>query len=275
MRNHVVTALVSSTALLVAVPAVAQTAVFTNEDRVEDRIDDLNDDIADAAEREIDAFGNEGRARGFTGNVSLSATATDGNTDTADIGIGSRLGYFDGVNGHKLSLSYDYSEENDTETSNSLLAGYDYTRELGRNTFVFGKGVAVYDEFDSYEEDYFVGVGLGYRFYNTADIQWSVQAGPGYRGTVDTNGEWNDEAAYTISSNYAHKLSDTVWVTNDTNFIGSEQSEYITNDLAVNVSMTDALALRTSLLTEHNTDPLPGFEKTDNKLGVSVVYSFN
>ncbi len=39
--------------------------------------------------------------------------------------------------------------------------------------------------------------------------------------------------------------------------------------------MTDQLALRTSLLTEYRTDPLPGFKDTDNTLGVSVVYTFN
>jgi putative salt-induced outer membrane protein len=39
--------------------------------------------------------------------------------------------------------------------------------------------------------------------------------------------------------------------------------------------MTDALALRTSVLTEYHTDPEPGFKSTDNTFGVSVVYSFN
>ncbi|GAD56894.1 hypothetical protein MBELCI_2946 [Limimaricola cinnabarinus LL-001] len=41
------------------------------------------------------------------------------------------------------------------------------------------------------------------------------------------------------------------------------------------VSMSDALAMRTNLYTEYRTDPEPGFDDTDNTLGVSIVYSFN
>ena len=49
----------------------------------------------------------------------------------------------------------------------------------------------------------------------------------------------------------------------------------MTNELGLNVSMTETLALRTSILTEYRSNPQPGFVSTDNTLGVSVVYTFN
>ena len=117
---------------------------------------------------------------------------------------------------------------------------------------------------------------MGYRLYNQADLQWTIQAGPGYRFA-----ELNDiadgevsEGALGLSSDYAHKLSDAVFFTNDTDVIWSESDTVVFNDLALNVSMTETLAMRTSVLTEHHTEPGTS-ESTDNTYGVSLVYSFN
>ncbi len=255
--------------------AAAQTAVFGTESELEEGLEDLDEDIEEDFERELDRFGNEGRPLGVTGSVALRGTATSGNTDTADLGIGARLGYFDGVNGHEGRLVYTYGEDDGDTSKNSLLAGYDYTRDFSPAFYGFGTAVVAYDEFDSYETDAFVGAGVGYRVFNTPDIQWSIQAGPGYRYLKTDAGEEIDEAALSVSSNYFNRLNETVFVTNDTDVLASDRDTYVTNELGVNVKMNNELALRTSLLTEYRTDPEPGFDDTDNTLGVSVVYSFN
>ncbi len=64
-------------------------------------------------------------------------------------------------------------------------------------------------------------------------------------------------------------------MTNDTDVITSSSDTVVYNDLALSVSMTDSLALRTSVLTEYHSDPEPGFKDTDNTFGISLVYSFN
>lgn len=61
----------------------------------------------------------------------------------------------------------------------------------------------------------------------------------------------------------------------DTDIIGSDSYTVVYNDLGVNVSMTDTLALRTSLVTEYHTDPAAGRDDTDNNFGVSLVYNFD
>ena len=275
MIARITAAATALAALAAAGPLAAQTAVFTGQDAAGDRVEDIEEDIADAAERDLPAMGNAGLERGFTGSVALRATATSGNTDTADLGIGARLNYFDGLNGNRFRLSYDYSESNGNVSGDSLLLGYDYTRELGRSAYAFAKVQAAYDDFASIEEDYFVGVGAGYRIFQTRDIAWAVQAGPGYRATRAPGGNWDEDAAYTVGSYYSNRISEGVFVTNDTVAIGSDGDALVTNDLALNVALAGNLALRTSLLTEYRTDPLPGFEEVDNKLGVSVVYTFD
>ena len=64
-------------------------------------------------------------------------------------------------------------------------------------------------------------------------------------------------------------------MTNDTDIITSSSDTVVYNDLALSVSMTDSLALRSSILTEHHTDAAVGDKSTDNTFGLSLVYSFN
>lgn len=264
-------------AAIIASSASAQTLI--GRDTVAgDRNDDLIEAIEDDAERELDRFGNEGRADGFTGSVALRGIVQSGNTDTTNIGIGSDMNYVSGPNGLELQLNYAYSKDEDEDADESLFYGLEYTRDLNPQFFGFAKlqGSADSATDAQFETDTFLSFGAGYRVFNEADRQWSVQAGPGYRFAQlndITDGDVS-EGAFGVSSDYAHKLTDTVFLTNDTDVIWSESDTVVFNDLALNVAMTETLALRTSVLTEYHTEPGTA-EATDNTFGVSLVYSFN
>lgn len=270
---------VGAVALIAALSATSVSAqTLTGRASVAgDRNDDLIEAIEDDAERELDRFGNEGRPQGFTGSVALRAIASTGNTDSVDVGIGSDLNYVWGPNGIELQLNYAYGEDDGKKTEESLFYGLEYTRDFNPLVFGFAKLQGSIDEFSDYETDTFASFGVGYRVFNDPNRQWSVQAGPGYRFSelADvTKGDIN-EGAFGISSDYAHKLTETVYLTNDTDVIWSKSDTVVFNDLALSVSMTDTLALRTSVLTEYHTDVAKGVNNTDNTFGVSLVYSFN
>ncbi len=251
--------------------------VFTGTNIAEDRNEDLLEDIEDDADRDLDNFGNEGRSEGYSGSFALRGIANSGNTDSVDLGVGSDINYVWGPNGIELQLSYTYGEDDGVKNEESLFYGLEYTRDLNPRLFGFAKVQGSVDEFSSFESDTFVSFGAGYRILNTADSQWSVQAGPGYRFAdfSDVASADISEGAFGVSSDYARKLTDTTFFTNDTDIITSSSDTVVYNDLAISVSMTDSLALRTSVLTEYHTDPEPGFKNTDNTFGVSLVYSFN
>jgi len=275
--------IVSRTALAVALfaavsttAAKAQTA-FTGSDEASIRNEALLDAIESDAERDVAAFGNEGRPQGFTGSFALRGIAASGNSESVDIGIGTDLDYVDGPNGYGLQLNYSFGSEAGVKTEESLIYGLEYTRDFTPQFFGFAKLQGSSDSFASITNDTFVGVGAGYRIINRPDLQWSVQAGPGYRfanlsavAAADVS-----EAAFAISSDYSHKLSDRVSVTNDTDIIASNFDTAVLNDLAISLAMSEGFALRASLLTEYHSDPEPGFSNTDNTAGISLVYSFN
>jgi putative salt-induced outer membrane protein len=256
--------------------AMSQT-VFSGTNVAEDQFEDLVEDIEDDADRDLDRFGNEGRPQGFTGSIAARGEFNSGNTDNASIGIGADLNYVQGVNGYQLLLSYTFGESDGVTDEESLFYGLEYTRDLSPRLYGFAKVQGSVDEFSSFETDTFASFGAGYRILNDADHQWSIQAGPGYRFA-----EFNDvtsgdisEAALGIGSNYAIRLTPTTMLTNDTDVIASESDTVVYNDLAISVSVSETLALRTSLLSEYHTDPEPGFDDTDNSFGISMVYSLN
>lgn len=217
---------VGTLALIAALAASAASAqsLVGRDSIAEDRNEDLLEAIEDDAERELDRFGNEGRPQGFDGSVAVRAIASNGNTDSLDIGIGSDLNYVWGPNGIELQLNYAYGEDDGEKTEESLFYSLEYTRDFNPVVFGFAKLQASVDEFSDFETDTFLSLGAGYRIFNDATRQWSVQGGPGYRFAEIsdvTRGDIN-EAAFGISSDYAHKLTDTVFVTNDTDVIWSE-----------------------------------------------------
>ncbi len=267
----------ASVASAMALPAVAQSTTFDKQNAASDAVDAVEEKVNDDFNRSYDrgGFGNQGRSTGWYGSVSATANATSGNTDTTDLGIGTKFGFYDGTNGHDVRLSYSLSKDGNTTTANSGLLGYDYTRNFNGDLFGYGKLTTIYDEFGTFERDTFVGAGIGYRVVDNGSTTWTVQAGPGYRVAKDAAGTEIEETAASLTSKASFELADGTFLTNDTDVLWSESNTLVTNDLGINVKMTDALAMRTSLLTKYNSEPLAGFDEIDNSLGVSLVYTFN
>lgn len=278
MRNSIFIAAAISG--FVATGAVAQTTAFDNRGAAETAVDDLDEQLEDDRERNLADFGNEGRDFGTYGSVALRATsATNDGDNTTDIGIGLRYGSFDGVNGFDVTTSYVYGEDDGVVSKDRLLIGADYRRDFSDRIFGYAQADLFFDNettsLDDYSQDIFVGAGVGYRILNSSDIQWSIQAGPGYRLGQVVGQPDVEEVAASLSNNLFYSLSDTIYLTNDTDVIYSEFATTVSNDLAVNVALTDTLALRTSYATRFNDQSDESFSDGANTLGVSVVYNFN
>lgn len=267
---------VAAAASLVAGAAAAQQTAFDNADRTTDAVAAVEEQVEDSYDRGMSAFGNSGRTLGWTGSVSASMTASKGSVDALNLGMGARLGYYDGTNGHRLSIARNYKQADGATTQDEALFGYDYTRDFGDRLFGFGKASVAYDAFSDTKADVFLGAGVGYRVIDSAKVQWSVQGGPGYRYAIaGDDSVVAKEVAVAVSSYYSNQLADSLFLTNDTDILWSENMTTATNELGLSVAMTDALALRTSLTTKFAGDKIGSLASTNNTLGMSVVYSFN
>lgn len=116
---------------------------------------------------------------------------------------------------------------------------------------------------------------------NTDTTAWRVQAAVGVRYTkavdvidpVAESYEYNTETevGYLLSSRFYHRINDQFFITNDTDYLTSDANDTATNELGLNFKMTDAFATRISYKTEYVSDRAT---RTDNTLGVSLVYGF-
>ena len=275
MKKLTAFAAATSVAVLLSTSAYAQGALVGTE-ALDDRIDDIQEDVGDEFEKSDDTerFGGNQYAQGWTGSLSASLSATSGNTDTADFSLGARMRYGAGPWNHALGAAIEYGEDNDVKSKEEAFLTYEANRYFNDSFYVFGLGSLRYDDFASNRYDAFLGFGPGYRVINTPDMTWRVQAGPGVRYTEDQLGVDETEVAGLASSRFYYKVSDAVFLTNDTDVLYSDVGTLATNEIGVNFKMTDTLSTRVGLRTEHDSDPVPGTRSTDNALTAAIVFGF-
>lgn len=261
----------------VAQAAVADTLL--NDGDAADEFGTLSDKIADEAESNEFTFGNEGREVGTYGSVALRASITDTTSRTTDLSIGAQYGIYNGVYGSEFNLVYAYSATDNVVGTDTLNAGYDLTRDFNPAFFGYANLNIKWDNMATLAtenaRDAFAGFGVGYRVLNSDATKLSVKAGPGYRFIENGIGDTVNEAAYSVEANFFQRFNDTVYLSNDLQIIGSASDISATNELALNVAMSNALSLRTSYLVEFSGPDYSSLDSTKDVFGVSLVYSFN
>ncbi|MFB2530881.1 YdiY family protein [Paracoccus sp. p4-l81] len=289
MKN---TALLGATALVMslsALPAFAQTEIAaganaTGVSAINTRITDIQDDVKDdfARSQDADRFGPSDRREGLSGGISASYTGRKGTVDNQDFALAGRMSFTQAQFSQNVGLALTFGEDNTgAKDEEEVFVVYDAQYYFNDRFYAFALGRLKQDALagkiagkeDTLYRDGFLGFGPGYRVINTPDTAWRVQAGVGVRYTKQSavNGGASDtEVGYIASSRFYHRFSDTMFVTNDTDMLYSkDQGKAVNNELGLNFKMSDAFATRVSYITDYQEG-----RKTDNKLGVSLVYGF-
>ena len=284
------------------------TGVGAINERMDDVVDAVEDDFARSQD---DArFGPADRRTGTFGSVAMTYAGRTGNTENQDFSLAGRMSHNQGPFQQSVGILLEYGEDDDGDTDTEKTSViYDGNYYFNDKFYAFALGRLATDGLaDDYgdlnladlddEEDYrdldnrlkrdaFLGFGPGYRIINNDTTAWRMQAGVGirYTQTVDTvnddgslrpqNGDnlvSNTGVGYVVSSRFYHKFNDQFFLTNDTDYLTSEDSPAMaTNELGLNVKMSDALSTRVSYKTEYVEDRAI---RTDNTVGVSLVYGF-
>lgn len=233
------------------------------------------------------APGSGAEENGWSGEGSLSAGMTTGNTETTDIGIGVKVDRNTQLWTTGLEAFADYAETDGLETKNRLFLAGQLDRQLTDRSYAFGRISHERDEFSGFDSRSFIGGGLGYQVLEGERANWSVEAGAGLKideigdsASVDAlgmpfavPGETVESGSFIAASNYVFAFNDNVRFTNDTDAIYAQESTQFTNTAALTATLIDALSARFSFDVRHDTDPPAGFESTDTATRVSLVYT--
>lgn len=300
----------SAIATALSLPAFAQTEIATGADAVgvtklNDRIEDIEDNVKDDFARSQDKyrFGPNDQRQGLFGGVSLTYAGSTGNDESQDFALAGRVSYNQGQLAQSVALAIEFGEDDDGDKDKEdVYAIYDAQYYFNDQFYAFALGRVsvdglVNDDINSWKagtlsaddtkdlqgrlkRDAFLGFGPGYRVINNESTAWRVQAGVGVRYTqkadlLSTEADKlvsNTETAYIASSRFYHKFNENVFVTNDTDYLTSDEGgDTITNEFGVNFKMSDAFATRVSYRTQYESEREI---RTDNRLGVSLVYGF-
>lgn len=277
MKTFATTGVIAALLMTAAAPMVSAQTTLTGTQALDDRLDDIDTAVRDDLNRAQDAsrFANPEFRPGLSGSASLGYSAKSGNQDTQEFTLGARLRYAQGNFAQSIGMALDFAEANGTKSKEDVFGVYDAQYFFDQNIYGFVLGRVASDGLavtaDQVKTDAFIGVGPGYRVINTPDIAWRVQAGVGLSYLEDGTGVSNRETGYIASSRFFWKINDNLFATNDTDVLKSDSALRVNNDLGLNVRMTDSFSTRVSYLTDYNDSRAI---RTDNKLGVSLVYSF-
>lgn len=260
---------------LALTPAAFAQGTLTGTQAIDDRLDDIETAVRDDLARGEDAarFGNPEFRPGLSGSASLGYSAKTGNQDTQELTLGTRLRFAQGVFVNSIGMAIDFAEANGTRTKEDIFGVYEAQYYLNPQIYGFAIGRVSKDGLaaTAADTDAFWGVGPGIRVVNTPDMAWRLQAGLGQSYLRDGAGNSVTETGTIASSRFYWKVSDAMFVTNDTDVLKSKSALRANNDLGLNFKLTDRMATRVSYLTEYNDSRA---RRTDNKLGLSPVFGF-
>jgi len=154
--------------------------------------------------------------------------------------------------------------------------------------FAFGGLRFEHDMFDGFQYQASVTGGLGDKFINTADTKLIGQVGVGYRRLrpelifrdpvgVVTSRELQDatgEAIGTLGVDFSHAVTKTTVLTDKFLMETGSDNTLLHDEVAVNVKMSNKLALSVGYGITDNTNPPPTIKKVDTVTTVNLVFSF-
>ena len=220
----------------------------------------------------LPSFGQEEAEGPWSGKATLGYLATSGNTDNSNLNAGFELGYAPGKWAHLLTALAINSAEDDVTTAEAYEVGFKSERRLDEKQFLFGRVDWRKDRFSSYDQQISESVGYGRRLINTDVHQLNAEVGLGARQSDLVDGTEENELIIRAGMDYLWQFSETA---NFSQLIGVEAGDtntYLEAKSAVSASLVGNLALVASYTVKHNTDVVPGTEKTDTYTALSLEY---
>jgi len=143
------------------------------------------------------------------------------------------------------------------------------------------------DKFSGFAYQATASTGATLKLIDAPGTKMDLSVGAGYRrlqpeGLVKSDareilerikGEEESDVVATVASNYEHDFTDSTKITNKFLAEAGSDNTAVQNDVALQVSMTEVLALSVGIGVRYNTDPPPLSESTDTLFTVNLVYN--
>jgi len=225
------------------------------------------------------------RAADWTGKGEAGLVIASGNTDTKTANVKLALAAEVDKWKHQFGGSALYTSSEPEGTTAQRWEVFEQTDyNFSPRNFVFGAARYEDDKFSGFEYQTSISTGIGHKFIDTDVTKFAGTAGVGYKyfetqdvfdevtGVLIEPGTSDSEAIFRGTLDYDHKITPTTSLLDKFIVEAGSDNTFLQNDLALQVKMTDVLALAVGYSVRHNTDPQIGFEKTDTLTTINLVY---
>ena len=209
----------------------------------------------------------------WTARGDLGASIATGNSENSAASASLEMKYKDEAWQHTFGLSGNYGNDGDVTTAQRWEVRGQTQYALNQRAYAFGAARYDDDKFSQFDYQATLAGGLGYRIIDTERTKLWVQGGPGYRyAKVLETGDTEDGMIFRGDLGWDHQITETTKVVERFLVEAGSDNTYMQNDLGLEVAITGALGLRVAYQVRHNTDVLPGVDRTDTLTTVGVIY---
>ena len=210
----------------------------------------------------------------WSGSASFGFLSTSGNTENSSLNTGLELGYAVGDWDHTLETIAIYADEDGVTSAEACEAAFKTEWDINDASFLFGRLRWRKDRFSSYDTQFSQTLGYGYRIVDTETHQLSAEVGAGARQSDLVDGTREDEFITRAGLDYEWVLSDTATFEQTVGVEAGDTNTYVETVTSLSAKVLGDLALVASYTIKHNTDVLPGTEKTDTYTALTLEYTF-
>jgi putative salt-induced outer membrane protein len=216
------------------------------------------------------ASASDWKGKGEFGLV-LSRGNSEAETLNAKVDVGTEIGKWT----HSVGFSALRASTESVTTADRYELRGQTNYKLTDRSYLFGGLRYENDEFSAFDYQATGSGGYGYKFIDTERTKFIGQIGAGYRlSEVRLTGESQDEAVARGDILFEHQFTDTTKLIEKFLVEAGSSNTFLQNELAVEVKMTDRLALSVAYAVRHNTKTQPGVEKTDQLTTANIVFAF-
>jgi putative salt-induced outer membrane protein len=223
----------------------------------------------------------------WTGKGEAGALISRGNADATSANAKLDVARESGVWKNSAFLGMLYGRNATFTTAQRTEARWQTDYKINERLFWFGALRGEQDKFSGFQYQATLSTGAGYKFIDNDATQLTGTLGVGYRRlrpevlikSVDgevldrIEGDATGDAVASAGMELSHQLTATTKLLNKLLVESGSSNTSAQNDFAVQVSVTDKVALSVGYGVHYNTDPPAGAESTDQLTTINLVYS--
>ena len=224
----------------------------------------------------------------WTGSLKLSGLWTEGNTDRRAVGAAFDASLRREIDRISVDAAWDYGEEKNQTTGIWSLSqrraggGLKYDYFISKKWYALVTARVLGDTLANLDLRFTGGVGLGYTWIEDKSTTFLTEAGlsyfnESYRVVVAPDPDSVDYLAARVAYKLTHAFSEKTKLLHGVEAFPSTENirdTYLQAKTEITTSLTDSMIASVAHVLDWDNTPSRGFERTDNRIVLSVGWSF-